>query len=73
MFRALYSEAEAGCEEFFADTVEDYNFVVDSLEEEHVRRAVHTTKTNTDNDGEDQVWVRSTDIKREIREKLMAQ
>lgn len=72
MFKALYTEAEQGCEEFFADTVDDFNFIVDSLEEEHVRRAVHTTKTHAETNGEEQIWVRSTDIKREIREKFLA-
>lgn len=71
-FVALFSEAEEGSDDFFADTVEDYNFIVDSLEEEHVRRTVHTTKTTTDGaEGEDnKAWIRSTDIKREIRAKL---
>jgi len=73
-FVALYSQAEEGSAEFFADTVEDYNFIVDSLEEEHVRRTVHTTKTAADiAEGDDlstKAWIRSTDIKREIRAKL---
>ena len=39
-FRSLF-----GAEAAEADTLQDFNFVVDSLEDEHVRRAVHTTKT----------------------------
>jgi hypothetical protein len=66
LFVALYSEVQEGSDDFYADTVEDYNFIVDSLEEEHVRRTVHTTKTAADmpegDDGKD--WIRSTDIKR---------
>lgn len=41
-FRQLYSDAltYAG-----PDYVQDLNYLVDSLEDEHTRRAVHTTKT----------------------------
>jgi hypothetical protein len=61
-----------GNDDYFADTIEDYNFIVDSLEEEHIRRSVHTTKTSNEiADGtDDKVWIRSTDIKREIKMKL---
>lgn len=41
-FRFLYAESSAYQE---PDTYQDLNFMVDSLEDEHVRRAVHTTKT----------------------------
>ena len=41
-FRQLYSDSES----FSApDYVQDLNYMVDSLEDEHTRRAVHTTKT----------------------------
>jgi hypothetical protein len=41
-FRCLYADSEAFRE---PDTIQDLNFMVDSLEDEHVRRTVHTTKT----------------------------
>jgi hypothetical protein len=44
-FRCLYAETAFPIE---ADIMQDLNFVVDSLEDEHVRRAVHTTKTQAE-------------------------
>ena len=41
-FRYLYADSESYRT---PDTVLDLNFMVDSLEDEHVRRSVHTTKT----------------------------
>jgi hypothetical protein len=41
-FRSLFADF---AQPLLADTVQDLNFIVDSLEDEHVRRAVHTTKT----------------------------
>lgn len=44
-FRMLFGDSD-GVNQQAADLQEDYNFIVDSLEDEHVRRLVHTTKTN---------------------------
>lgn len=41
-FRDIYNDSNIPHE---ADMQLDLNFIVDSLEDEHVRRAVHTTKT----------------------------
>ena len=52
------------------------------LEEEHIRRAVHTTKNTNDNNNADEnnhstneifnkTWVRSTDLKRELKMKML--
>ena len=41
-FRNLFSDSMMLYE---VDIQQDLNFIVDSLEDEHVRRAVHTTKT----------------------------
>jgi hypothetical protein len=44
-FRFLFSEADNPKSlQYKADFEDDLNFVVDSLEEEHIRRAVHTTR-----------------------------
>jgi hypothetical protein len=41
-FRQLYSDSASYTG---PDYVQDLNYMVDSLEDEHTRRAVHTTKT----------------------------
>ena len=41
-FRQLYADSITYA---MSDQIQDLNFMVDSLEDEHTRRAVHTTKT----------------------------
>jgi hypothetical protein len=46
-FNNLFEDND-GNNKHLADIEEDYNYMVDSLEDEHVRRTVHTTKTHED-------------------------
>lgn len=46
-FKQLFSD-EFGPNQHEADLQEDYNFIVDCLEDEHIKREVHTTKNLED-------------------------
>lgn len=52
-FKRMFGD-ENGNNQHPADVQEDYNFIVDSLEYEHIRRAVHTTKTLEDIESEEE-------------------
>jgi len=42
-FEELFSDSEKP-DKHPSDFIEDFNFIVDSLEDEHIRRNVHTTR-----------------------------